>query len=100
LPQFERGAPPGRLERVQTLENNVLLTKQSEVVVRDPFRQTAPEPPYSAAASAFADELEAVMADGTHDLAGIAAALNARAPGAAPWTAERLAAELATLASA
>ena len=68
--------------------------------MRDPFRQTAPEPPYPAAASAFADELEAVMADGTHDLAGIAAALNERAAGGTPWTPERLAAELATLASA
>jgi len=68
--------------------------------VRDPFRQTAPEPPYPAGASALADELEAVMADGTHDLAGIAAALNARSAGGTPWTAERLAAELAALASA
>jgi hypothetical protein len=69
--------------------------------MRDPFRQTAPEPPYPAAATALADELEAVMADGTHDLAGIAAGLNARAAaGATPWTPERLAAELAALANA
>jgi len=77
-----------------------LLTKQRQVAVRDPFRQTAPEPPYPAAVSAFADELEAVMADGTHDLAGIADALNARGSAGAPWTPERLAAELAMLASA
>ena len=64
----------------------------------DPFRQTAPVPSYPAAATTLADELEAVMADGTHDLAGIVAALNARAGGGAPWTPERLAAELAALA--
>ncbi len=69
--------------------------------MRDPFRQTAPNPPYTAAATALADALEAVMADGTHDLPGIVAALNARAAaGTEPWTPERLAAELATLASA
>jgi hypothetical protein len=69
--------------------------------MRDPFRQTAPEPPYSPEATALGDELEAVMADGTHDLPGIVAALNARAgDGATPWTPERLAAELAALARA
>ncbi len=67
--------------------------------MRDPFRQTAPVPPYSAAASSLADALEAVMDDGTHDLSGIVAALNARGP-AVPWTAESLAAELAALARA
>jgi hypothetical protein len=67
--------------------------------MRDPFRQTAPQPPYSPAATALGDELEAVMADGTHDLPGIVAALNARAGGDV-WTTERLAAELATLAGA
>ncbi len=66
----------------------------------DPFRQTAPTPPYPAAATALADALEAVMADGTHDLAGIAAALTAHSGGATPWTPERLAAELAALAQA
>lgn len=67
----------------------------------DPFRQTAPSPPYPAAATAFADALEAVMADGTHDLPGIVAALNARAAaGSDPWTPERLAAEFAALANA
>jgi hypothetical protein len=39
------------------------------------------------------------MADGTHDLPGIVAALNARAGGDV-WTPERLTAELATLAGA
>jgi len=69
--------------------------------MRDPFRQTAPQPPYPPEASAFADALEAVMADGTHDLPGIVAALNARAgAGTTPWTPERLAAELAALANA
>jgi hypothetical protein len=69
--------------------------------MRDPFRQTAPEPGYPAAATALAGELEAVMADGTHDLPGIAAGLNARAAaGSTPWTPERLAAELAALAYA
>ncbi len=67
--------------------------------MRDPFRQTAPATPYPAAATALADALEAVMADGTHDLPGIVAALNARA-GAPVWTAERLAADLAALAQA
>jgi hypothetical protein len=67
----------------------------------DPFRQTAPNPPYDAGATLLADELEAVMADGTHDLPGIAAALNARAAaGSTPWTPERLAAEFAALANA
>ncbi len=69
--------------------------------MRDPFRQTAPEPPYSAAASTLGDELEAVMADGTHDLPGIVVALNARAGAAGTtWTTESLAAELAALANA
>jgi hypothetical protein len=67
--------------------------------MRDPFRQTAPATPYPAAATALADELEAVMADGTHDLPGIVAALNARGP-REPWTPERLTAELAALAGA
>ncbi len=66
--------------------------------MRDPFRQTAPEPPYAPDATALADALEAVMADGTHDLAGIVAALNAR-DGAA-WTSASLAAKLAQLANA
>jgi len=67
--------------------------------MRDPFRQTAPEVPYSAAATKLGDDLEAVMADGTHGLPGIVAALNARAGGDV-WTPERLTAELATLAGA
>jgi hypothetical protein len=65
--------------------------------MRDPFRQTAPEPAYLPDAKALADALEAVMADGTHDLPGIVAALNAR-EGAA-WTAESLAAKLSELAN-
>jgi len=69
--------------------------------MRDPFRQTAPEPPYAPEASAFADALEAVMADGTHDLPGITAALNARlAADATLWTPDTLAAEFARLANA
>ena len=69
--------------------------------MRDPFHQTAPSTPYPAAATLLADELEAVMADGTHDLPGIVAALNARpAASANPWTPERLTAELAALANA
>jgi hypothetical protein len=67
--------------------------------MRDPFRQTAPVTPYSPAAVTLADELEAVMDDGTHDLPGIAAALNARGA-TTPWTPESLAAELAKLAEA
>jgi hypothetical protein len=69
--------------------------------MRDPFRQTAPQPPYPPAVTAFGDQLEAVMADGTHDLPVIVAALNARAGAdATPWTPERLAAEPAALANA
>jgi hypothetical protein len=73
--------------------------QNTEVAMRDPFRQTAPATPYPADAVALADALEAVMADGTHDLPGIVAALNARA-GTPVWTTERLAAELAALATA
>ncbi len=68
--------------------------------MRDLFRQTAPEPGYAPAATELADALEAVMADGTYDLPGIVAKLNARADAGTPWTPERLAAELSTLANA
>ena len=67
--------------------------------MRDPFRQTSPLTPYPAAAVTLADELEAVMAEGTYDLPGIVAALNARA-GGPPWTEETLRTELAALANA
>lgn len=69
----------------------------------DVFHQTRPEPPYPADASAFADQLEAIMADGTHELPAIAAALNARhvvAGGRATWSPEILSAYFAELAGA
>ena len=69
----------------------------------DLFYQTLPAAGYPADATALADALEDVMADGTHDLDGIAAALNRRgstAAGQAGWTPESLAAELAELANA
>jgi hypothetical protein len=69
----------------------------------DLFHQTRPEPPYPPDASAFADQLEAIMADGTHDLPSIAAALNARrvvAGGRATWTPEILSTYFAELAGA
>ena len=69
----------------------------------DLFYQTRPNPPYPAEVTAFADQLEAIMADGTHDLAGIAAALNARhivAGGRTEWTPETLRAYFAELANA
>jgi len=69
----------------------------------DPFHQTRPDPPYPPDVTAFADELEAIMADGTHDLAAIAAALNARRPsarGRRNWTPESLSAYFAELANA
>lgn len=69
----------------------------------DPFHQTAPDPPYAPDVNAFADDLEAVMSDGTHDLAGIAAALSARrtvAGGHRSWTPETLSVFLAGLAKA
>jgi hypothetical protein len=69
----------------------------------DPFHQTRPNPPYPPEVTAFADELEAIMADGTHDLAAIAAALNARgivSGGRAAWSPETLAASFAELANA
>lgn len=65
--------------------------------------QTAPAVPYPPEATAFADQLEAIMADGTHDLAGIAAGLNARhvvAGGRSEWTVETLRAYLSELANA
>jgi hypothetical protein len=65
--------------------------------------QTAPELPYPPEATKFADQLESIMADGTHDLAGIAAGLNERhivAVGRSEWTAETLRAYLAELANA
>jgi hypothetical protein len=67
------------------------------------FHQTRPNPLYPAEATAFADQLEAIMADGTHDLAAIVAALNARrvtAGGHTSWTPESLSAYLAQLANA
>jgi hypothetical protein len=69
----------------------------------DLFHQTRPDPPYPPDVSAFADELEAIMADGTHDLAAIAAALNARgiaSGGHTAWSPETLAAYFAALANA
>jgi hypothetical protein len=70
--------------------------------VPDLFRQTAPDPPYPAEVSAFADRLEEIMGDGTYDLGAIAAALNARhvvAAGRGAWTPEVLAAYFAELAN-
>jgi hypothetical protein len=68
----------------------------------DLFHQTAPEQPYPAEASAFADRLEEIMGDGTYDLDAIAGALNARhvvSGGRETWTPETLAAYFAELAS-
>jgi hypothetical protein len=69
----------------------------------DLFNQTRPEKPYPPDVTAFADSLEAIMADGTYDLAAIAAALNARgvvAGGHESWTPERLSTYFAELANA
>ncbi len=69
----------------------------------DVFHQTRPDPPYPPEVTAFADQLEAVMADGTHDLAAIAAALNSRrvvSGGHGSWTPETLSTYLAELANA
>ena len=69
----------------------------------DLFHQTQPDPPYAAEVTAFADALESIMADGTYDLAAIAAGLNARrvaAGGHGSWTPETLSAYFARLASA
>jgi len=71
--------------------------------VPDLFNQTRPEQPYPPEVTAFADALEAVMADGTHGLAEIAAGLNARhaaAAGRSNWTPEILGTYLAELANA
>jgi hypothetical protein len=71
--------------------------------VPDLFHQTRPDPPYPAEVTAFADQLEAIMADGTYDLGAIAAALNARkvsAGGHGTWTPESLGAYFAQLANA
>jgi hypothetical protein len=73
------------------------------LTVPDLSYQTRPPEGYPAEATVFADALEAIMADGTYDLAGIAAGLNARgitAGGHGSWTPETLAAYLATLANA
>ncbi len=69
----------------------------------DLFYQTRPDPPYPPEVSAFADHLEAIMADGTYDLPAIVAALNARgasAGGRERWTPETLSAYFAELANA
>lgn len=69
----------------------------------DLFHQTRPDQPYPAEVTAFADHLEAIMADGTHDLAALAAALTARrvvAGGHDAWTPETLSRYLAELANA
>jgi hypothetical protein len=71
--------------------------------VSDLFHQTRPDPPYPLEVSAFADQLESIMADGTHDLGAIVAALNARrvtAGGHETWTPESLSAYFAELANA
>jgi hypothetical protein len=71
--------------------------------VFDLFNQTRPGTSYPAEATTFADALEALMADGTHDLPGIAAGLNARkiaAGGRSEWTPESLTAYFAELANA
>jgi hypothetical protein len=67
------------------------------------FNQTRPEQPYAPDVTAFADALEAVMADGSHGLAEIAAGLNARhisAGGRSNWIPETLSAYFAELANA
>lgn len=67
------------------------------------FYQTRPAAGYPADVTAFGDALEAIMADGTHDLPAIAAGLNARkivSGGHRDWTPESLSAYLATLANA
>ena len=69
----------------------------------DLFNQTRPKHAYTPEVTAFGDALEAVMADGTHDLAGIAAGLNSRhvsAGGRSDWTPETLGSYLADLANA
>jgi hypothetical protein len=69
----------------------------------DSFHQTQPDPPYPAEVTAFADQLEAIMADGTYDLSAIVAALNARkasSGGRRTWTPESLSAYFAELANA
>jgi hypothetical protein len=80
------------------------LPAKSEVsAVPDLFHQTRPDPPYPAEVTAFADQLEAIMADGTYDLGAIAAALNARkvsAGGNASWTPHTLSVYLVKLANA
>lgn len=63
-------------------------------------RQTRPEP-YPEEAVRFADALEAIMGEATHDLEQIVARLNARgvaAGGRQTWTPETLRAYLAELA--
>jgi hypothetical protein len=73
------------------------------VTVTDLFYQTRPATGYPAEATAFADALEDIMADGTHDLDGLAAGLNARrvsAGGTAAWTPANLSTYLAALAGA
>jgi hypothetical protein len=70
--------------------------------VSDLFHQTRPDPPYPPEVTAFADVLEDIMADGTHDLPAIAAALNARhvvSGGHGSWTPEVLSAYFAELAN-
>jgi len=64
--------------------------------------QTRAAPP-SDEENRLADALQAICADGIHDLPGIVARLNAsaaRAPAGAPWTEASLSAELARLARA
>jgi hypothetical protein len=71
--------------------------------VPDLFNQTRPAVPYPPDVTAFADRLEEIMADGTHELDAIVAALNARkvaAGGHAAWTPASLSAYFAELANA
>jgi hypothetical protein len=69
----------------------------------DLFHQTRPAGGYPPEVSAFADHLEAIMSDGTHELPAIAAQLNARGVacgGRETWTPENLSAYFAELANA
>jgi hypothetical protein len=79
------------------------MAKSEVSAVSDLFHQTRPDPPYPAEVTNFADSLESIMADGTYDLAAIAAALNARrvtAGGHDSWTPETLSAYFKQLADA
>lgn len=82
------------------MDSTVTRIPDEPVPTRDPGAHQTQPVAYPHDVERFADAIEAVMSDGTHELSAIADGLNAhgvRAGGRERWTAESLAAYLAEL---